>query len=231
MSQKLRIAIVSVPEGPWFSLAARLEAAGAEVHAIPADATSIELPAGWVPDGLVTIPAEHQRARFDQLDLDRWDETASHELDTRFRIGQAVARRMLEADGGSIVHLVAAEGLPGLVEAGSAASLGYAVAGLSRGIALDLRDKVRSNTILADPDAASLDAVAALIVYLCGPQGRTISGQVAAVSPTRLQLFAQSRPLRVAHCDGRWDEAGLAAQMDRWSAYLPRLAETGEARK
>lgn len=224
MPQKLRILVSAVPHGPWAGLADALTAAGAEVLSIPHDAAAIEPPAGWIPDGLVTLPAEHQRARFDQIDLDRWDAVARQELDQRFRIGQAAARTMLERDGGAIVHLVADEGLPGAAGQGSAASLSYAVAGLSRGIALDLKDKVRSNVVAVQWD---VEAAAALILYLCGPQGRAVSGQMISVSAMDLQLFSQSRPLRVAHRDGGWDEASLADQVRRWSAYLPRIDEAG----
>ncbi|MFC3704250.1 hypothetical protein ACFOOL_05705 [Devosia honganensis] len=225
MSQKLRIVVEAVPHGPWSGLADHIEATGAEVLAVSGDEGPIEFPAGWVPDGLVTVPAQHQRARFDQIDLDRWDTAAQEELDRRFHIAQAVARRMLEGDGGSLVHLVAAEGLPGLAGAGSAASLSYAVAGLSRGIALDLRDRVRSNVIVAEPDAAGLVAAVTLALHLCGAQGRGVSGQIAAIDAENLRLFSQSRPVRIAHRDGGWDEASLAAQIGRWASCLPRLED------
>lgn len=223
MSQKLRIVVSAVPGGPWSLLADRLEAKGADVVRVPLGADEIDLPTGWVPDGLVTTPAEHQKARFDQIDLDLWDQAAELELNGRFRIGQAVARRMLAGNGGSIVHLVAAEGLPGVAEAGSAATLGYASAGLSRGIALDLKDKVRSNTIAVEAD---LDAVAALVLFLCGLGGQGVTGQIASIGPELLQLFGQSRPQRIVHRDGGWDEASLEEQVRRWAAFLPRL--TGE---
>lgn len=189
----------------------------------PAGAADLDLPDGWLPDGLVTTPALHQKVRFDQIDLDRWDEAADMELDGRFRTGQAAARLMLAGKGGSIVNLVHADGLPGSVDAGSAATMSYASAGLSRGIALDLKDKVRSNIIALYPEPLALAATAELILFLCGPEGRAISGQVAAITPDRLQLFAQPRPLRVAHSDMSWDEASLSRQASRWSAFLPRL--------
>jgi len=231
MSHKLRIVVGAAPSGPWSALADRLEAAGAEILRLGPDAQPSDLPAGWFPDGLVATPVEHQRARFDRIDLDRWEADADEELNARFRLGQLVARRMLEGNGGSIVHVVPAQGLPGAPQQGEAAILGYAAAGLSRGIALDLRDKVRANTLALEPDAGSLEAAAALILLLCGPKGRGISGQIAAIDAAELHLFAQSRPLRVAHRDGGWDEPSLAAQVARWSAYLPGLAAGGEARQ
>ncbi|MBE7734102.1 SDR family oxidoreductase [Devosia faecipullorum] len=190
---------------------------------VPSGTAVLDLPDNWIPDGLVTTPALHQAVRFDQIDLDRWDEAADIELNGRFRIGQAVARLMLAGNGGSIVNLVHADGLPGAVETGSAATLSYATAGLSRGIALDLKDRVRSNIIALNPEPAALAAMAELVLFLCGPEGRAISGQLAAITPDRLQLFAQSRPLRVAHSDTGWDEASLSRQASRWAPFLPRL--------
>ncbi|ODT81830.1 MAG: hypothetical protein ABS76_10275 [Pelagibacterium sp. SCN 64-44] len=227
MSQKLRILVSAAPTGPWSALAGRIEAAGAEIRHLAADATDI--PAEWTPDAFVTLPVPHATARFDQLDLDAWEAAADAELNTRFRLGQIVARRMNEGAGGAIIHIAAADGLPGAAEAGTSAILSYASAGLSRGIALDLKPGIRSNTLALTPDAASLDAAAAMIVFLAGEQGAGMTGQIAAITPTDLQLFAQSRPLRVAHSDGGWDEASLAAQIARWRPYLPRLAENGEA--
>ena len=229
MSQKLRILVSAAPTGPWSVLAGRIEAAGAEVLRLAPDASDI--PAGWVPDALVTLPVSHVPARFDQLDLDAWEAAADAELNTRFRLGQLAARRMNEGAGGAIIHIVAADSLPGAAEAGASAILSYASAGLSRGIALDLKGKVRSNTLALDPDGAAFDAAAAMILFLAGDAGKAVTGQIAAIGPTELQLFAQSRPLRVAHCDGGWDEAGLAAQIARWTPYLPRLSDTAEALK
>ena len=227
MSQKLRILLSASPDEAWSALAGHIEAAGAEILHLAADATDI--PADWTPDAFVTLPVPHASARFDPLDLDAWEAAADAELNTRFRLGQLVARRMNAGQGGTIIHIAAANGLPGIASAGTSAILSYASAGLSRGIALDLKPKVRSNILALAPDAASFDAAAAMILFLAGEQGAGVTGQIAAITPTALQLFAQSRPLRVAHRDGGWDEASLAAQVARWSPYLPRLADAGEA--
>jgi NAD(P)-dependent dehydrogenase (short-subunit alcohol dehydrogenase family) len=230
MSQKLRIVLCTAPGAPWAALAARLESGGAEVLLLDPGANAADLPPGWVPDGLVTTPAGHEGARFDRMDLDRWEAGLGWELGGRFRTAQAIVRAMRPDGDGSLVHLLSADGMLGAPQAASAAIAAFASAGLSRSIALDMAAaRIRSNCIAVRADDESLDAAALLIRLLCGEQGRGITGQIAAIGPTQLHLLAQSRPQRIAHRDGGWDEASLTEQVGRWSAYLPRFADAAEA--
>jgi len=224
MSPKLRILVGAAPEGPWSILAECLAAAGVELLVAPSDVTALAFPENWFPDALITLPAAYQQARFDQLDLDRWIGAEDAELTARFQLAQAVAQRV--EDGGSVcvVHLVDACGMPGGFGAGGAMIASHATAGLSRGIALDLKSRVRSNVVALNPTRADIEALISLVGHFCGEQGSAISGQVAAISANRLQLFAQSRPVRVAHSDGPWSQDALAAQVQDWADDLPRLS-------
>ncbi|MHA6692225.1 Rossmann-fold NAD(P)-binding domain-containing protein [Devosia sp. A449] len=229
MSPKLRILIGAAPEGPWSILADCLAAAGVEIRVAPSDVAALTFPENWFPDALITLPAAYQQARFDQLDLDRWIGAEDAELTTRFQLAQAVAQRLEDGQSVCVVHLVDAFGMPGAFGTGGAMIASHATAGLSRGIALDLKSRVRSNVVALAPTKADIEALVSLVRHFCGERGNTISGQVASISANRVQLFAQSRPVRVAHSDGPWSEDALAEQVRDWADDLPGLSRGANA--
>ncbi|HUH75837.1 MAG TPA: hypothetical protein VLZ53_00580, partial [Devosia sp.] len=206
-----------------------LVAAGVDIRVAPTEMAALTFPENWFPDALITLPAVYQHARFDQLDLDRWLGAQDAELTTRFQLAQAVAQRVEDGQSVCVVHLVDACGMPGGFGAGGAMIASHATAGLSRGIALDLKLRVRSNVVALAPTRADFDALAGLVRHFCGEHGNAISGQVASISASRVQLFAQSRPVRVAHSDGPWGEDALAQQVRDWADDLPGLSRGANA--
>ncbi|MBJ7577853.1 hypothetical protein JHC09_08135 [Devosia sp. MC532] len=223
MSPTLRIVLGAVPAGPWSIVADCLKQAGADILIATGDGAALDFPDGWVPDAVVLLPQDYSVARFDQLDLDIWCAQQETETDQRFALSQRVFQMMASAGGGAIVHVVDARALPGATGQGASMIAAYAAAGLSRGTALDMRERVASNVVAVSPNPADMDAFVAFLKHLCGPAGRAISGQMALIEADRLQLFCQPRPVRIGHSDGPWSEAALAAQVADWADDLPRL--------
>jgi short-subunit dehydrogenase len=115
-----------------------------------------------------------------------------------------------------------------------AAKLG--IAGLSRGIALDMaRYKVRSNAIapfawsrmigsipteseaekarVAKLQQMTPEKIAPLVVYLSSDRAEGISGQIFSVRNNEIFLFSQPRPVRTIHRPEGWTPQVIDAQL------------------
>lgn len=205
-----------------------LKQAGADIVIAKGDGATLELPAGWVPDAVVLLPQDYAVVRFDLLDLDGWCVQQEAEINQRFALSQRVAQIMTDAAGGTIVHVVDGRALPGSAAQGASMIAAYAAAGLSRGTALDMRERVASNVVAVSPNAADMAAMASFLKHLCSPAGKVLSGQIVVIEAERLRLFCQPRPVRIGHSDGPWSEAALAAQVADWAEDLPRLGNGGQ---
>jgi 3-oxoacyl-[acyl-carrier protein] reductase len=153
-------------------------------------------------DVLVNNAVHHAWKPFEELAFDDWKRTLSVTLDGAFHCTQACVPVMKCSGGGSIVNLGGALGhLPGPGRsATSAAKAG--LAGLTRALALELAPHNINvnyvspgpvNTVRAGPfnyDLAKIPMgrfaepaeVAALVQFLCGPQGRYVTGQTLHVN-------------------------------------------------
>jgi hypothetical protein len=123
-----------------------------------------------------------------------------------------------------------------------AAKLG--IAGLSRGIALDMaRYNVRSNCIapfawsrmigsipaetdkekerVARLQQMTPEKIAPLVVYLASDRAQGISGQIFSVRNNEIFLFSQPRPIRVIHRSEGWTPEALDEQLK--GAFGPSL--------
>lgn len=228
MSPQLRIVLSAAPTGPWSILAAAFEAEGVDLIIAPQDVTAFALPEDWRPDALVVLPEIYQEARFDELDLDLWNSTNDIEITRRFTLAQTCARAMA-GQGGVIVHVTDRAALIGDATAGASLISAFSAAGLSRGAALDLRDRVRSNVVATCATEPDVRAFVAFVRHLTSESGKSISGQIVSITAERVQLFSQPRPIRVAHSDGPWNEHSLIEQVSEWVGGYPRPTQGAKA--
>jgi short-subunit dehydrogenase len=131
-----------------------------------------------------------------------------------------------------------------------AAKLG--IAGLSRGIALDMaRFNVRSNCIapfawsrmigsipteseqekarVAKLQQMTPEKIAPLVVYLASDKAAGVSGQIFSVRNNEIFLFSQPRPIKTIHAPNGWTPAALDKELKgAFEAALTPLDRSGD---
>jgi NAD(P)-dependent dehydrogenase (short-subunit alcohol dehydrogenase family) len=181
-----------------------------------------------------------------------WSDVIAVHLNGSFNMSRAVAGHFREQGAGSYVHMTSTSGLIGNFGQANYMAAKLGIAGLSRGIALDMqRFGVRSNCIapfaftrmIESIPAQSQeekqrveilaqmtpDKIAPLAVYLGSDKAAGISGQIFSVRNNEIFLFNQPRPIRAIHRGDGWTPETLDAQLKgAFAASFTPLDRSGD---
>jgi NAD(P)-dependent dehydrogenase (short-subunit alcohol dehydrogenase family) len=173
---------------------------------------------------------------FHKMSWSDWSDVIAVHLNGSFNMSRACAGHFREQNSGAFVHMTSTSGLVGNFGQANYMAAKLGIAGLSRGIALDMqRFKVRSNCIApfawtrmidsipaqSDEDKQRIerfqqmtpDKIAPLAVYLASDRAEGISGQIFAVRNNEVFLFNQPRPIRTLHRAEGWTPEKLDQQL------------------
>jgi NAD(P)-dependent dehydrogenase (short-subunit alcohol dehydrogenase family) len=181
---------------------------------------------------------------FHKMSWSDWSDVLAVHLNGSFNMSRACAGHFREQNSGAFVHMTSTSGLIGNFGQANYMAAKLGVAGLSRGIALDMaRFKVRSNCIAPFAWTRMIDSIPAqteeekkrverfqqmtpekiapLVVYLASDRAEGISGQIFAVRNNEVFLFNQPRPIRSLHRADGWTPDKLDQQLK--GAFGPSL--------
>jgi NAD(P)-dependent dehydrogenase (short-subunit alcohol dehydrogenase family) len=173
---------------------------------------------------------------FHKMSWSDWSDVIAVHLHGSFNMSRAVAGHFREQNSGAMVHMTSTSGLIGNFGQANYMAAKLGIAGLSRGIALDMaRYNVRSNCIApfawsrmigsipAETPAEKArveriqqmtpEKIAPLAVYLACDRADGISGQIFSVRNNEIFLFSQPRPIRTLHRSDGWTVEALDAQL------------------
>jgi len=173
---------------------------------------------------------------FHKMSWSDWSDVITVHLHGSFNMSRAVAGPFRDQNSGSYVHMTSTSGLIGDFGQANYMAAKLGIAGLSRGIALDMqRYNVRSNAIApfawsrmissipAETPAEKQrverlqqmtpEKIAPLAVYLGSDRAEGISGQIFAVRNNEVFLFNQPRPVRVLQRSDGWTPEKLDQQL------------------
>ena len=173
---------------------------------------------------------------FHKMSWSDWSDVIAVHLHGSFNMSRACATLFREQNSGAMVHMTSTSGLIGNFGQANYMAAKLGIAGLSRGIALDMqRYNVRSNCIApfawsrmigsipAETDAEKRrverlqqmtpEKIAPLVVYLASDGAEGVSGQIFSVRNNEIFLFNQPRPIRVMHRSDGWTPAKVSEQL------------------
>jgi NAD(P)-dependent dehydrogenase (short-subunit alcohol dehydrogenase family) len=173
---------------------------------------------------------------FHRMSWSDWSDVLAVHLNGSFNMSRAVAGHFREQNSGAFVHMTSTSALVGNFGQANYMAAKLGIAGLSRGIALDMaRFKVRSNCIAPFAWTRMIDSIPAeteeekrrverfqqmtpekiapLVVYLASDKAEGISGQIFGVRNNEVFLFNQPRPVRTIHRSDGWTPDKLDAQL------------------
>ncbi|MBI4275108.1 MAG: SDR family oxidoreductase [Rhizobiales bacterium] len=173
---------------------------------------------------------------FHKMSWSDWSDVIGVHLHGSFNMSRAVAGHFREQNTGALVHMTSTSGLIGNFGQANYMAAKLGIAGLSRGIALDMaRYNVRSNAIAPfawsrmigsipaeTPEEKARveriqqmtpEKIAPLAVYLSSDRAEGISGQIFSVRNNEIFLFSQPRPIRTLHRSEGWTVEALDAQL------------------
>jgi NAD(P)-dependent dehydrogenase (short-subunit alcohol dehydrogenase family) len=189
---------------------------------------------------------------FHKMSLADWSDVIAVHLNGSFNMSRAVAGHFREQGSGSYVHMTSTSGLIGNFGQANYMAAKLGIAGLSRGIALDMaRFGVRSNCIApfaftrmiesipAQSEAEKQrvqrlaqmtpDKIAPLAVYLGSDKAEGISGQIFSVRNNEIFLFNQPRPIQTIHRADGWTPQALDGQLKgAFASSLTPLERSGD---
>jgi len=189
---------------------------------------------------------------FHRMSWSDWSDVISVHLNGSFIMSRACATHFREQNFGSFVHMTSTSGLVGNFGQANYMAAKLGIAGLSRGIALDLaRFNVRSNCVSPFAWTRMIDSIpteteeekqrvarlrdmtpekiAPLVVYLASDQASGISGQILGVRNNEIYLFNQNRPIRTLHRSEGWTPDRIAAQLKgAFAASFTPLERSGD---
>jgi NAD(P)-dependent dehydrogenase (short-subunit alcohol dehydrogenase family) len=189
---------------------------------------------------------------FHKMSWSDWSDVIAVHLHGSFNMSRAVAGLFREQQSGSYVHMTSTSGLIGNFGQANYMAAKLGIAGLSRGIALDMaRYKVRSNCIApfawsrmigsipAETEAEKArvakfqqmtpEKVAPLVVYLASDRASGVSGQIFSVRNNEIFLFSQPRPVRTMHKPDGWTPQAIDAQINgAFAEALTPLERSGD---
>lgn len=175
---------------------------------------------------------------FHKMSAADWNEVLAVHLHGSFHMSVACARHFREQGSGAFVHMTSTTGLIGNYGQANYAAAKLGLAGLSRGIALDMaRFGVRSNCVAPfawsrmieaiPPDSDLMKAevertralkpehVAPLVVFLASDLAKDLTGQIFGVRGNEIYLFSQPRPVRTLREPKGWTVDAIAAAAPR----------------
>jgi NAD(P)-dependent dehydrogenase (short-subunit alcohol dehydrogenase family) len=173
---------------------------------------------------------------FHKMSWSDWSDVIAVHLNGSFNMSRAVAGIFREQSSGAYVHMTSTSGLIGNFGQANYMAAKLGIAGLSRGIALDMaRFNVRSNCIapfawsrmigsiptesdkekerVAKLQQMTPEKIAPLVVYLSSDRADGVSGQIFSVRNNEIFLFNQPRPIRSIHRADGWTPEKLDAQL------------------
>jgi NAD(P)-dependent dehydrogenase (short-subunit alcohol dehydrogenase family) len=189
---------------------------------------------------------------FHKMSWSDWTDVISVHLNGSFNMSRAAAGFFREQNSGALVHMTSTSGLIGNYGQANYMAAKLGIAGLSRGIALDMaRFNVRSNAIApfawsrmigsipteTPEEKARVDKlqqmtpekIAPLVVYLGSDRADGISGQIFSVRNNEIFLFSQPRPIRAIHRSDGWTPQKLADQLKgAFAASFTPLDRSGD---
>jgi NAD(P)-dependent dehydrogenase (short-subunit alcohol dehydrogenase family) len=189
---------------------------------------------------------------FHKMSWSDWSDVIAVHLHGSFNMSRAVAAHFREQNSGAYVHMTSTSGLIGNFGQANYMAAKLGIAGLSRGIALDMaRFKVRSNCIAPFAWTRMIDSIPAqteeekkrvarfqqmtpekiapLVVYLASDRAEGITGQIFSVRNNEIYLFSQPRPIKTIHkADGWTPDAIDGALRKEMSASLTPLERTSD---
>jgi NAD(P)-dependent dehydrogenase (short-subunit alcohol dehydrogenase family) len=189
---------------------------------------------------------------FHKMSWSDWSDVIGVHLHGSFNMSRACATHFREQNSGAYVHMTSTSGLVGNFGQANYMAAKLGIAGLSRGIALDMaRFKVRSNCIapfawtrMIDSIPAqneeekkrlerfqqmTPDKIAPLTVYLASDRAEGISGQIFSVRNNEIYLFNQPRPIETIHNPNGWTpEAIDGALRKEMASSLTPLERSGD---
>jgi len=189
---------------------------------------------------------------FHRMSWSDWSDVISVHLHGSFIMSRACATHFREQNSGSFVHMTSTSGLVGNFGQANYMAAKLGIAGLSRGIALDMaRFNVRSNCVSPFAWTRMIDSIpteteeerqrvarlrdmtpekiAPLVVYLGSDQAGGISGQILGVRNNEIYLFNQNRPIRTLHRSDGWTPDKIAAQLKgAFAASFTPLERSGD---
>jgi NAD(P)-dependent dehydrogenase (short-subunit alcohol dehydrogenase family) len=189
---------------------------------------------------------------FHKMSASDWSDVIAVHLNGSFNMSRAVAGHFREQNAGSMVHMTSTSGLIGNFGQANYMAAKLGIAGLSRGIALDMaRFNTRSNCIAPFAWTRMIDSIPAeteeekrrverfqqmtpekiapLVVYLGSDRAEGISGQIFAVRNNEIFLFSQPRPVSTLHRVEGWTPDAIDAQLkDAFGPSLTPLERSGD---
>ena len=173
---------------------------------------------------------------FHKMSWSDWSDVIAVHLNGSFNMSRAVAGLFREQESGAYVHMTSTSGLIGNFGQANYMAAKLGIAGLSRGIALDMaRYKVRSNCIapfawsrmigsipteseqekarVAKLQQMTPEKIAPLVVYLSSDRADGVSGQIFSVRNNEIFLFSQPRPVKTMHRAEGWTPQAIDAQL------------------
>lgn len=181
---------------------------------------------------------------FHKMSWSDWSDVISVHLHGSFNMSRACAGIFREQQSGAYVHMTSTSGLIGNFGQANYMAAKLGIAGLSRGIALDMsRFNVRSNCIapfawsrmigsipteseqekarVAKLQQMTPEKIAPLVVYLASDKAKDVSGQIFSVRNNEIFLFSQPRPIATLHEPKGWVPGDIAARFD--AAFKDKL--------
>jgi NAD(P)-dependent dehydrogenase (short-subunit alcohol dehydrogenase family) len=173
-------------------------------------------------------------------------------LNGSFNMSRAVAGIFREQNSGAYIHMTSTSGLIGNFGQANYMAANLGIAGLSRGIALDMaRFNVRSNCIapfawsrmigsipteseqekerVAKLQQMTPEKIAPLVVYLSSDRAQGVSGQIFSVRNNEIFLFSQPRPIKTIHAPNGWTPAALDKELKAaFASDLTPLERSGD---
>ncbi len=172
---------------------------------------------------------------FHKMSWSDWSDVIAVHLHGSFNMSRAVAGIFREQESGAYIHMTSTSGLIGNFGQANYMAAKLGIAGLSRGIALDMaRYKVRSNCIApfawsrmigsipAESEAEKArvakfqqmtpEKIAPLVAYLASDRAEGVSGQIFSVRNNEVYLFSQPRPVVTLHRAQGWTPETLASE-------------------
>jgi NAD(P)-dependent dehydrogenase (short-subunit alcohol dehydrogenase family) len=189
---------------------------------------------------------------FHKMSWSDWSDVIAVHLNGSFNMSRAVAGIFREQSSGAYVHMTSTSGLIGNFGQANYMAAKLGIAGLSRGIALDMaRFNVRSNCIapfawsrmigsiptesdkekerVAKLQQMTPEKIAPLVVYLSSDRADGVSGQIFSVRNNEIFLFSQPRPVETIHAPDGWTPAALDRELKgAFGAALTPLERSGD---
>ncbi|ATE66325.1 SDR family oxidoreductase [Rhizorhabdus dicambivorans] len=188
---------------------------------------------------------------FATMPVEDFEEVVRVHLMGSFYLSRAAAPTMEKAGSGAFVHMTSTAGLIGAYGTSGYSAAKAGILGLSRSIAMEMRDcGVRSNCVAPHAfsrmlfvartdDPAFMDAierrrdsqrpeqVGEMIAFLSSDLAKDITGQILGVRGNEVYLYSQPRAVRTVHTAEGWTADALGELLPKaWRNSFTPLEDT-----